>query len=57
MFVPETRGIPMEEVETVMFGTHWFWGKLVAETQLAKSSSDVHSSEGGDAADKEVTKV
>ncbi len=29
-FIPETRNVPIEEMEEIRFGQHWFWGKLVA---------------------------
>lgn len=32
-FIPETRNVPIEEMEEIRFGQHWFWGKLVAGTR------------------------
>lgn len=32
-FVPETRKVPIEEVEEVRIGRHWFWRRIVAGTQ------------------------
>lgn len=32
LFVPETRKVPIEEVEEVRIGRHWFWKRIVAGT-------------------------
>ncbi len=37
--VPETRNVPIEEVETELFATHWLWGRIILNAP----------SEGGDA--------
>ena len=29
-FIPETKGVPIEEIEEQLFAHHWFWGKLIA---------------------------
>ena len=29
-FIPETKGVPIEEIEERLFTHHWFWGKLIA---------------------------
>lgn len=33
LFVPETRQVPIEEVEEVRIGRHWFWSRIVAGTR------------------------
>lgn len=30
-FVPETRGVPIEEIMAVSFGQHWFWKRFSAD--------------------------
>jgi hypothetical protein len=32
LLVPETRHVPIEEVEEVRIGRHWFWKRIVAGT-------------------------
>lgn len=32
-FVPETRNVPLEEMEEVRIGQHWFWRRVKAGTQ------------------------
>lgn len=32
-FVPETKNVPIEEVEEVRIGRHWFWKRIVAGTR------------------------
>ena len=39
LFVPETRCVPIEEVEEVRIGQHWFWKRIVAGTM--RGSLDV----------------
>ena len=49
-FIPETKGVPIEEIEEQLFTHHWFWGKLIAGTSkgerrwsdAGKRSPDVH---------------
>jgi sugar porter (SP) family MFS transporter len=31
LFVPETKGVPMEEIQEQLFMRHWFWGRLVKD--------------------------
>lgn len=31
-FVPETKGVPVEEMDTIMVRRHWFWSKVVSGT-------------------------
>jgi hypothetical protein len=31
LFVPETKGVPIEAIEGELFMKHWFWGKIIAK--------------------------
>jgi hypothetical protein len=28
LFLPETKGVPIEEIQEGIFMPHWFWGKV-----------------------------
>jgi hypothetical protein len=29
LFVPETKGVPIECIEEQLFKRHWFWGRII----------------------------
>ena len=37
LFVPETKGVPVEEMDVVMLNKHWFWSRVVAGAEPAPS--------------------
>jgi hypothetical protein len=45
LFVPETRHVPIEEVEEVVVHKHWFWSRVVKNTapptELRSGSSNL----------------
>jgi hypothetical protein len=39
-FIPETKGVPIEELQWQLFPRHWFWGRLIAGTTEERRWSD-----------------
>ena len=36
-FLPETKGVPLEEM-TLMWSSHWFWKKIVPQSDAFKGA-------------------
>jgi hypothetical protein len=50
LFVPETKGVPIEAIEDELFKKHWFWGRVMAKTYAAEAEDEARAavpSEGG----------
>ncbi|KAK4741203.1 hypothetical protein SAY87_024791 [Trapa incisa] len=43
-FLPETKGLPIEEMQTV-WKSHWYWGKFVREDVVVESARDLTRNE------------
>ncbi|KAI8465114.1 MAG: general substrate transporter [Monoraphidium minutum] len=43
LFVPETKGVPIEAIEDELIKKHWFWGKVMARTWAAEAEADVRA--------------
>jgi hypothetical protein len=40
LFVPETKGVPIEAMEEQLFLKHWFWGNMIASHVVVSDSSE-----------------
>ncbi|KAI8472941.1 MAG: general substrate transporter [Monoraphidium minutum] len=43
LFVPETKGVPIEAIEDELFKKHWFWGKITAKTYAAEAEDEARA--------------
>jgi hypothetical protein len=43
LFVPETKGVPIEAIEDELFKKHWFWGKVMAKTYAAEAEQEARA--------------
>ncbi|KAK2977105.1 hypothetical protein RJ640_017629 [Escallonia rubra] len=46
-FLPETKGIPIEEM-VIVWKRHWFWSKFLADVDYPASNGAVEMGKGGD---------
>jgi hypothetical protein len=44
LFVPETKGVPIECIEEQLFKRHWFWGRIItkhtSQQDMGRTSMD-----------------
>jgi hypothetical protein len=52
VFLPETKGVPVEKMG-VVWRTHWFWGRLVADMDSGAGNCDSAFHKGNDIAVRE----
>ena len=45
-FLPETKGVPLEEVGG-LWRTHWFWGRVLADAKVADDGGSVAGNGAG----------
>ncbi|GBF88488.1 hypothetical protein Rsub_01201 [Raphidocelis subcapitata] len=43
LFVPETKGVPIEAIEDELIKKHWFWGKVMASVYRAADEADARN--------------
>jgi hypothetical protein len=48
--IPETKGVPIEELSEVIIHKHWLWSRVVAGAPLETVSEDEPGSSGDDLA-------
>lgn len=46
MFLPETKGVPIEEM-SIVWKRHWFWGKYIPEDELPHGGSALEMGKNG----------
>lgn len=57
LFVPETKGVPIEAIEEQLFMKHWFWGKIIARHVGPENDPRLREGEDDLARERDATKA